>query len=89
MYLELLDKKRKTVVLVNVITVKEMAICWLLILFDDFYVLDVFETLNIENLFNFNLVAATFVLEKQQQTMQIQTQRITVQSIKLMHNNLF
>ena len=89
MCLELLDKKRKTVVLVNVITVKEMVICWLLILFDDFYVLDVFETLNIENLFNFNLVAATFVLEKQQQTMQIQTQRITVQSIKLMHNNLF
>ena len=89
MCLELLDKKRKTVVLVNVITVKEMAICWLLILVDYFYVLDVFETLNIENLFNFNLVAATFVLKKQQQTMQIQTQRITVQSIKLMHNNLF
>ena len=44
MCLELLDKKRKTVVLVNVITVKEMAICCLLILFDDFYVLDVFET---------------------------------------------
>ena len=89
MCLELLDKKRKTIVLVNVITVKEMAICWLLILVDDFYVLDVFETLNIENLFNFNLVAATFVLEKQQQTMQIQTQRITVQSMKLMYNNFF
>ena len=89
MCLELLDKKRKTVVLVNVITVKEMAICWLLILVDYFYVLDVFETLDIENLFNFNLVAATFVFKKQQQTRQIQTQRITVQSMKLMYNNLF
>ena len=89
MCLELLDKKRKTVVLANVITVKEMAICWLLILVDYFYVLDVFETLDRENLFNFNLVAATFVFKKQQQTMQIQTQRITAQSMKLMHNNLF
>ena len=89
MCLELLDKKRKTIVLVNVITVKEMAICWLLILVDYFYVLDVFETLDIENLFNFNLVAATFVFKKQQQTMQIQTQRITVQSMKLMYNNFF
>jgi len=64
MCLELLDKKRKTIVLVNVITVKEMAICWLLILVDYFYVLDVFETLDIENLFKFNLVAATFVFKK-------------------------
>ena len=83
MCLELLDKKRKRIVLVNVITVKEMAICWLLILVDYFYVLDVFETLDIENLFNFNLVAATFVFKKQQQTMQIQTQRITVNEINV------